>query len=95
MMKTMFNTFFQIKCIVHFEFIPQGQIVNQVYYVEILELLREAVCTERPELWPNDWILHHDNAPTNKALSKGFWSKNRLLKRNAHPIPEDFAPNYF
>jgi hypothetical protein len=24
---------------------------------------------ERPELWPNDWILHHGIAPCHKALS--------------------------
>jgi len=29
----------------------------------------EAVLRKRPELWPNDWILHHDNAP---AISKRF-----------------------
>jgi hypothetical protein len=23
---------------------------------------------KRPELWPNDWILHHDNAPAHKEL---------------------------
>jgi hypothetical protein len=34
-MKTMLTTFFDIKCIVHFKFIPQGQTVKQAY-VEIL-----------------------------------------------------------
>jgi hypothetical protein len=62
-MKTLLITFFDIKGTVHFEFIPQGQTVNQAYYVEILKQLREAVRRQRPELWPNDWILHHDSAP--------------------------------
>jgi hypothetical protein len=34
-----------------FEFIPQGQTVNQAYYVELLKWLREAVRIKRPELW--------------------------------------------
>jgi primosomal protein N'' len=40
-----------------------------------------------PELWLNDLILHHDNAPAHKALSHSFWHKNRLPKWNTHPIP--------
>jgi len=38
------------KGIVHIEFIPQGQRVNQVY-VEILKQLHEAVYRKWPELW--------------------------------------------
>jgi hypothetical protein len=48
-MKTII-TFFDIKCTVHFEFIPQGQTVSQAYYVELLKQLREAVHRNRPEL---------------------------------------------
>jgi hypothetical protein len=68
-MKIILTTFFDIKVIVHFEFIPQGQTVNEAYYMEILKQLREAVHRKRPELWPNVWIPHHDNAPAHKALS--------------------------
>jgi hypothetical protein len=35
-MKTLLITFFDIKGVIPFEFTPQGQIVNQAYYVEIL-----------------------------------------------------------
>jgi hypothetical protein len=68
-MKTMLITFFDIKgATIHFDFIPQGQTVNQAYYVEILKWLREAMRRKRPKLQPNDWILHHNNAPADKAL---------------------------
>jgi hypothetical protein len=42
-MKNMLITLVGIKGIVHFEFIPQGQTVNQVYYLEVLKPLRETV----------------------------------------------------
>jgi len=42
-MKMMLITFVHIKCSVHFKFMPQGQTVNQMYYVEILKQLHEAV----------------------------------------------------
>jgi hypothetical protein len=79
-MKTMLITFFCINDIVHFEFIPQGQTVNQAYYVEILKRLREDVHSKRPELWPNNWILHHDNAPAHNAFSG-----QKIITEMEHP----------
>jgi hypothetical protein len=32
------------------EFIPQGQIVNQAYCVEIVKLLYEAICRKMPKI---------------------------------------------
>jgi hypothetical protein len=79
--------FLQCNGTVHFEFIPQGQKVNQAYYVEKVKQLCEDVHRKRPEHCSNDWILHHDSAPTHKALSvKKFLSKNPLLQWNSHPI---------
>jgi hypothetical protein len=36
-MKKMLIAFFDIKGIVHFEFIPQGQAVNQASYMEVMK----------------------------------------------------------
>jgi len=35
--------FFYIRGIVHYEFVPTGQTVNQAYYLEVLERLREKL----------------------------------------------------
>jgi hypothetical protein len=51
--KTMLITF-DIKNIVHFEFVPHGQTVNEAYYMEILKRLHETVQRKRPELWANN-----------------------------------------
>jgi hypothetical protein len=52
-------------------------------YVEVLKRLHEAVRRKRPELWPNDWILHNDNAPAHKMLSvKQFLAHSPDLATN-------------
>jgi hypothetical protein len=87
-------TFFDIKGIIHFEFIPELKTVNQAYYsfVEVLKLLREA----KHKKWPNDSILHHDNAPANKALSvKQFVAQKSITKMEHPPYSTDFAPHDF
>jgi hypothetical protein len=85
-MKTMIITFFDIKGIVHFEFIPQGQITNQAYYMEILKWLHEAVVRKGPEFWPNSWILHHDNAPAHKALPTKIFVAPKSITEMKNPF---------
>jgi hypothetical protein len=46
--------------------------------VGTMKRLREAVCRKMPELWPNDWILHHDNAPAHKQF--------QAQKSVTHPV---------
>ena len=60
---------FYIRGIVHYEFVPSGQTVNRVHYLEVLERLSEKVRRKRAELSANNsWILNHDNAPAHTAL---------------------------
>jgi hypothetical protein len=95
-MKTMLITFFDIKDIVHFEFIPQGQTANQAYYMEILKPLREAVRGKGPELWPSDWIPQYDNAPAHEALSVKQFLAQKLITEMEHPPCSPYlAPNDF
>jgi hypothetical protein len=94
--KTTIITVFDIKGSVHFKLTSQGKTVNQAYYVELLKQLCEAVHRKRPELWPNDWILHHDNASPHKALSiKQFLAQKLITKMEHPPYSPDIALNDF
>jgi len=93
----MLLTFFDIRGIVHYEFVPTEQTVHQVYYLEVLERLREKVKRKRPELFDNNsWILHHDNAPAHKALSVREFLATKQITVLEHPAySPDLAPNDF
>lgn len=45
--------FFDIYGIVYLHWVPEGQIINQHYYLEVLAQLREKVKKKRPKLWKN------------------------------------------
>ena len=72
------DSFFDIRGIVHVDWVPEGQTVNQVYYKEVLTNLRERVRRGRPEMWKNgSWVLHQDDALAHNALSvKIFLTKH-------------------
>jgi hypothetical protein len=64
--------------------------------VEILKRLREAVRRKRPELLPNDWILHCDSALANKDLPvKQFVTKKPITEKEHPSHSSDLAPNDF
>jgi hypothetical protein len=65
-----------------YAFIPQCQTINHAYYVR----MREALRRKERKLWPNDWILHHDNAPSRKALSlEQFLTQKSISERENPP----------
>ncbi|EFN68500.1 Histone-lysine N-methyltransferase SETMAR, partial [Camponotus floridanus] len=90
--------FFDIRGVVYIHWVPEGQTVNQHYYIEILSTLRERVRRRRPELWKNNsWMLHQDNAPSHSALSvKSFFAKHKITVLDHPPYSPDLAPcDYF
>jgi len=93
----MLLTFLDIRGIVHYEFVPTGQTVNQVYYLDVLKRLREKVRRKRAELFANNsWILHHDNAPVHTALSVREFVATKQITLLEHPAySPDLAPSDF
>jgi hypothetical protein len=94
--RTMLVCFFDHKGIVHYEFIAQGQTVNQQCYLEVLTRLRECFRRKRPGLWPAKWILHHDNTPVHDALRVcELLAKNSITKMDHPPYSPDLVPAIF
>jgi histone-lysine N-methyltransferase SETMAR len=94
----MLITFFDFNCnkFTLNKFRNACQTVDQAHYVEILKRLYEAVRTNRPELWPNDWILHHENSPAHKTLSiKQFMAQKSITEMEHPPYSPDLALNDF
>ena len=73
-------------CFIHYEFVPTGQTVNQVYYLEVLKRLREKFRRKRPEIFANNsWILHHDNTPAHTVLSVREFLVTKQITVLEHP----------
>ena len=90
--KSMLICFFDSQRIVHKEFVPPGQTVNQTYYREVLERLRKRVARVRPGI-ARTWMLHHNNAPCHTAVSINEFlaEKAFLLFLNPPSLP-DLSP---
>ena len=93
----MLLTVFDIRGIVHYEFVPIGQTVNQVYYLNVLERLREKLDGNDPNIFAStSWILHHDNAPAHTALSVREFLATKQITVLEHPASSpDLAPSDF
>jgi hypothetical protein len=79
--KRLLIVFFDIKGIVHKEFVLAAQTVSSAYYCDILGRLCENVLRLFPELWrQKNWLLHHDNAPSHISFfTRELWIKNIMI----------------
>ena len=52
------DSFFNVKNVVRHEYLPQGSTVNQIYYVEVMKRLKDAVQRKRLEMWKSgNWFF--------------------------------------
>jgi hypothetical protein len=47
------------------------------------------------ELWPNNWILHHDSVPAHKVLSVKHFLAQKLITEVKYPHCSDLALDDF
>jgi histone-lysine N-methyltransferase SETMAR len=91
---TMMIVFFDAEGLVHHEFLPQRQTMNQTVYITVRQRLRDAVRRKRPHKWSSGtWLLHHDKAPRHAALSvREFLAKHSIPLVPHPPYSLDLAP---
>jgi transposase len=92
----MFTVFFDVKGIVHDEFVPPITTVNSDFYLycDVLRCLRGNVQRKRLELWHNhNWHLHHNNTPAHLSLkTTEFVTNNNMVIVPHPPYLPDLAP---
>ncbi|UYV80409.1 hypothetical protein LAZ67_19000120 [Cordylochernes scorpioides] len=83
-------TLFDVKVLVHYEFVPKCQTINQHYYLD-------AVRQKIPEKWhQKNWLLHHDNARPHTAVTVQLYlAKHGIALLPQPPYSPDLAPNDF
>ena len=78
--------FFYIRSGVMVEWLPEGQTVNQHYYIEVLTRLRKLMRKKRPNLSKiNIWMLHQDNAPAHNYLPVNKFLADKRIPVLEHP----------
>ena len=92
--KVMLITFFDHQAMVHHEFVPQRQTVNQHFYKEVLtRLVNKIRQKRRVSCAGKTWILHHDNASAHTALGvKQFLVSKEITTLHQPPYSPDLAP---
>ena len=92
--KVMLTCFFDSRGILHHEYAPEGQTINNEHYLQVLHRLCEAVRRKRPDMWAaKNFQLHHDNVPAHSAhVIHAFLAKNSMPLVREAPYSPNLAP---
>jgi hypothetical protein len=92
--KVLLTVFFDYCGIVHHSYAPEGQIINNEYYLEVICHLRDAVRCKRLDLRASrNWQLHHDSAPAHSShLVQSFLAKHSIPVVRQAPYFLDMVP---
>ena len=79
---------------IHQSWVPTGQTVNNVYYIEVLREFRNRFRRKRPALFKSGhWYFYEDNAPVhNSILVTDYLTKMGIKTLPHHPCSPDLAP---
>jgi hypothetical protein len=71
--------FSDIKGIIHYEFV-QPELSGKKISLQVLEQLQQHIHQTRPNLWLDNWILHHGDSLSYTA----FWTRSKSWCSDIH-----------
>ncbi|XKL64927.1 hypothetical protein PGB90_005013 [Kerria lacca] len=83
--KSLLIAFFDIKGVVHHEYVPAGQTINVVFYIQVLERLRARVFCVQLELAQNGYALTH------RSLAVCEFLAHNSISTVPHPLQPRFG----
>jgi hypothetical protein len=83
---TMLISFFTIRGIIHFEFVPKRTPVNQTFHMEVLKRLTDAMRCILGELWRDNSVIHHNMLAHSLLQSVTVFSRKRHLCHGSSTI---------
>ncbi len=93
----MLIAFFDLKWLIHHEYVSFGQTVNATFYLSILKRLVAHI--RRVRLLyrePGSWCLLHNAKPHAAHNIQQYFAKNQITVLNHSPYSPDLAsPNFF
>ncbi len=91
--------FFDSKGVIYHKYVPEGQIVNATFYVQVLDHLCKHITSVKPEMSRDrKFFLFHGNAHQHTAvIVQQFLSKNGVAEWSHLPYSPDLnpTPTYF
>ena len=90
------DPFFDSTGMIYMHWVPTGQTVNKVYYVEVLREFSKRFLGKRPALFKSgQWHFQQDNAPVHKSIFVTDYLTKMDFKFLSFPIVETLLPVTF
>lgn len=91
--KIMLIIFFDSTGPIYQHWVPKGQTINSVYYMEVLQTFLVHLGRKRPEKISRGWLLHQDNARPHVSKATSEFMATKGIETIAHaPYSPDLAP---
>jgi hypothetical protein len=88
----MLTAFFDVKGVIHHEFVPEKQTVNSKFYKVMINRLIARVRHVRPEFQGSgSWYLLHNNAPAHSLGTVSEFLAKQGVPVLSHPLYSRFS----